>query len=655
MNLDFYVVALPDTSAQKLSSYAGHAILLPELGRLPPQATIVDIDDRFRSEPYTKPATEEFSLAMVLVPIQETAGVTKRNKVRISPPIPLRPESLHCQRRPSPSDTQLLHHEPGGFWKDEQPSELRPVPPPKSQIKPHTTQQWADLDPDKREPGFARIHPDGWSKVIPKQWMEDQLSDRSSDTGVDDDRSVYSQSSGDEVTKCLPVCDPSATENGEEPASLLRRIEDIALPAVAALRDQSCVDNSKEPQDLHAWWDGGSKVGSASSDPIRYWMSSLQPLPDPHVCSDNDEENDQASSSLCESRRQNKPPRQVFTDPLSSDRALPSGLKTATGMETGHLHDGNLLVPRPLRLSQRGRGTSPATTAAVVNNEYETSGTGRNYNLLSILNKQHPEAKSLQSSWSTIYCSGAGVAGGDDNPTACAPPRGSRIAHAPLTEPLTTNFKDKALPPLPPGSDSICSNQYRNHPPSSPERRIGRGQRGRETERDRLTADIDEILDMYLPVHPGSGHPIYSSTPAPDRADVVREDKAKAGRTDRSRSKPKPAQCTRPPKRSMWSFDTDPELGVNHQANARGMPQPTRATMTATSTTSPSASFVAVYPCAFDPERYPELRHGREGRTAPLSKPPPAAAAAAAATERMARGRPKAMMASVDKDGQIWI
>ncbi|KIY00488.1 uncharacterized protein Z520_04173 [Fonsecaea multimorphosa CBS 102226] len=614
-------------------------------------------------------------------PSSAASEVARKKKLRISPPIPRRPpESLHFPKRLSRSDSQLVHHELlRGLSKDQQQQSKSPtvlLP------KPHdddarSSLQLADLDPDKRGPAFARINPDGWSKIIPKQWMEDQFSDSDGPSdagGSDDGRSVYSQSNGEEEgTNRKLVVDPFAIENGEEqqdhPVTLSPPTEAVERPAACAFGGEK---STNATEDLSTrYWDEDSRAGpgSASSDPVRYWMSSLRELPEPRVSprtplKDTDYETDADISSPCESRRWNKRPHhEGIADPLSSDLEPSTGLENAIGaVDPWHYRDVNQLVPQPLRLSRRRRGTSPAATA-YNSNHSESKPQRADSGHLCVLN-EHPEAKSLQSSWSTIYCAGGtGVDGDDTSSASAAASERQVVAHRPFTEPLTRQFKDKALPPLPSpwpsgsSSESVCSTRdgcgHRPRRVISPKgRRTGweQGEEGKDMDKDAeaLAADIDEILDMYLPMDPFS-----SSAPAPTSqptfATTAREtvDVNGKGQKNRSRSRTKPTQdtYTDPPKRPVRSFATDPDLGVgvvNSQATARfstrgfvPVPGPVR-------------------PWVYDPERYPELRHGRgrEERLASRERPPDVAAPAAVTGTTWKRSKP---MASVDEDGQIWI
>ncbi|KAL2431793.1 hypothetical protein ABEF95_013894 [Exophiala dermatitidis] len=58
----------------------------------------------------------------------------------------------------------------------------------------------ADLDADKRGNEFERIHRGGWTRVLPREWVEEEFSDDDSkDTELT--RSVYSQDNGEEESR----------------------------------------------------------------------------------------------------------------------------------------------------------------------------------------------------------------------------------------------------------------------------------------------------------------------------------------------------------------------------------------------------------------------------------------------------------------------
>lgn len=67
------------------------------------------------------------------------------------------------------------------------------------QIQPRSEPQLGDTDPDKRCKAFVRIRPEGWLKVIPKQWVEDEFS--GDEACTEDSRSVYSQGNSGNWTK----------------------------------------------------------------------------------------------------------------------------------------------------------------------------------------------------------------------------------------------------------------------------------------------------------------------------------------------------------------------------------------------------------------------------------------------------------------------
>lgn len=125
----------------------------------------------------------------------------KESRNRISPPIPARPKEHLYQRR-------LLVAEPEPRPGPEVqipslPCEARTVSP-KGQCRHHGSKpallNLADLDPDKRGDAFERIHPDGWNKVLPRLWVEQDLSDDDS-KDTEETRSVYSQDNGEEQSR----------------------------------------------------------------------------------------------------------------------------------------------------------------------------------------------------------------------------------------------------------------------------------------------------------------------------------------------------------------------------------------------------------------------------------------------------------------------
>ncbi|KIW96156.1 uncharacterized protein Z519_03223 [Cladophialophora bantiana CBS 173.52] len=598
---------------------------------------------RYRAESHSR--TVETRKEAVAKPCwwPSAPDLTTKKKLKISPPIPLRPESL-CRQRSLQSTHQ---HGSRDLFTDGYLSGPPPVPPSEWDAETRRKQQLADLDPDKRGLAFVRIHPDGWSKVTPKQWVEDQFSNNSSDAGADDDRSVYSQSNGGEI--CKPLEGASAVENEKgHVASLHPPTDTVEQPAVGALNAEV---------GIHPRWSAGLEAGLSSSDPIRYWMSSLRPLPDPHLSFptqySDEGEHDEDDSSPRKSKCQNKRPHQVFTGPFTSNQEPSASLEPAIRVNACHsFHSNSLpLVPRPLRLSQRHLRAPPPATATKRENEIPHSRS--NCGLVCVQDDQDPESKSLQSSWSTIYCGGEG---GGDAAAGAAAKKKRQVGNRLFIGPLGRTYREKALPPLAPicsddddynDDNDACSNQDCGYLESLyQDGKVGKREQGeneKEKGTDRLNADIDEILDMYLPVSPATGpRDKNSSGPKTERLGAGTKDKSK----NRSMKKAKSAQSMYPPQRpARPSFATDPELRVNNQSNNCGMSllhgtTTTKCTTmtTAKTMTSPGTPLIMAYPCAYDPEKYPELRHGREEWE-----------------RRVCLGPGAAAMACVDEDGQIWI
>lgn len=154
-----------------------------------------------------------------------------RQRVRVSPPIPPKPEPLFRQ--------QLLESDPG--LRSESEADLTPQRPvlipqsssDKSLLETRKIRHLADLDPDKRCSGFARIHPEGWGHIIPKQWMEDQFSD---DQSTRDSGSVYTQDNGEEDERWRRIAGLLA------PQAEGRDLHDTALKASNAGESRCCLE-----------------------------------------------------------------------------------------------------------------------------------------------------------------------------------------------------------------------------------------------------------------------------------------------------------------------------------------------------------------------------------------------------------------------------
>ncbi|KAI1623784.1 hypothetical protein EDD37DRAFT_440365 [Exophiala viscosa] len=116
---------------------------------------------------------------------------------KLRPPIPVRPSERLYNR----SVLELGSYSP----KLDSQEEIAESPPcyrnvnRAPQVKVQSVQRLGDLDPDKRGNAFVRIQPDGWLKVIPKQWVEDEFS--VDEACTEDSRSVYSQDNGNNYSK----------------------------------------------------------------------------------------------------------------------------------------------------------------------------------------------------------------------------------------------------------------------------------------------------------------------------------------------------------------------------------------------------------------------------------------------------------------------
>ncbi|EXJ95142.1 hypothetical protein A1O1_00261 [Capronia coronata CBS 617.96] len=154
-------------------------------------------DAGFRVHKYTSSQfeTKELKALVVSAEIQDRIKTLKRKRLRTSPPIPARPDEQLFQRRLLVSDSRLENgHELR--IRTGLPSAARTTPP-EEQFFDRGPARLADLDPDKKGDAFERIHPDGWGKILPKQWVEEDFSDADS-KDTEETRSVYSQDNGEE-------------------------------------------------------------------------------------------------------------------------------------------------------------------------------------------------------------------------------------------------------------------------------------------------------------------------------------------------------------------------------------------------------------------------------------------------------------------------
>ncbi|KAL2395325.1 hypothetical protein ABEF93_003845 [Exophiala dermatitidis] len=117
-----------------------------------------------------------------------------KTRLKVSPPIPIIPE------RPEPLllDHPLLDFSETETGQSHNDTSKKNIVDDTAELEvARSSPELADLDADKRGNEFKRIHRGGWTRVLPKEWVEEEFSDDDSkDTELT--RSVYSQDNGEE-------------------------------------------------------------------------------------------------------------------------------------------------------------------------------------------------------------------------------------------------------------------------------------------------------------------------------------------------------------------------------------------------------------------------------------------------------------------------
>ena len=518
-----------------------------------------------------------------------------KQKLLISPPKPVRPEALF-QRTFLEQD---LSQSPdrSSTPKNERRSDPHPVAQSKVHIRPYPEQRLADLDPDKEGPAFARIHPEGWGKVIPKQWMEDQFSHVPSET--DEEKSVYSQDNGEEEFKrrIRSGTVTSKDENGFLAGEMMPFVP--VIPARHTSLDDSSdrpgtqMRSSKESQELPKtprWpFQRSSASSSSTSAPVRHWLSSLRPPSDPQpVCpppiprrsARRDPHPVDSSSVPSDAGIQGL--RSPFDDAstANSEPQSPTSLRTRGFAASRHDSDTDSLVPRPLTFRRRRN----ISTVTAINTKAESTTfpeeISPHNSSLSGNHQSQSQSGSHESSWSSIL-------GAYEHTDIPETPESPNAPAETATE--REDHKYKALPPLPCGihwdteysPDHACSKQ-------------------------RLDQDIDEIIDLYhydptealrLPYAlAAAAAPAVSSTHPEEPPRIASFPCVENSRGDPPQPPPPPPKRPPRPSETTQSFPQDPQRpfhALDTDPNAH-------------------AAFVASYLIFYDAQSYPELQHGRQ-------------------------------------------
>ncbi|KAJ9608259.1 hypothetical protein H2200_007247 [Cladophialophora chaetospira] len=557
--------------------------------------------------------------------------VSKEDKTeqRSAPPIPPRPEPLFPVTPPeaNPLERSVSLHD---NWRQprvsnhqpltpiqERPQLLSPIqerPQPLSSIQerpqPPAKEQLAELDPDKDNPEFDRIHAEGWDKVIPKQWMEDQFSQAPSET--DEERSVYSQDNGEEESKRRLASQlTSAVHTHKYPAGEATPFDpQIVVQGEAASDDRSPgpdlhVRTSQEQQNRGStrWPFEGSIVSSPMSSPVQHWLSSVSPPSGitPSSLTPGAKMETRAGTwpshkVAAHDENSELPPPSEYSSMSQTYRKRVSSLQNHKKVRLANVRDHHL-IPAPLTL--RPRAPESVTTTQTQEGAISTKE-GATHPVSSSLQAQGPV--SLASSWSTILCTQGDSTSTLHQPTSSATPR-----------PPTRRESDRNKPlPLPPDEPvSRRESAVETEPKTEPETQ-------NPPRRDSLTDTIDEILDLY-----------YYRDTASDKQDHEKSSPPPTSSFRSSSSTPTASTIQNTPKRPPRTPDTELSLASPPPPFGSNLPLPHGGT----------SRFVAGYPIFYDAGSYPELGHGRPAEDG----------------ERRRRRSGRAVATFVDELGGTWI
>ncbi|KAK5048042.1 hypothetical protein LTR84_006232 [Exophiala bonariae] len=131
-------------------------------------------------------------------------------------------------------------------------------------------QDLAELDADKRNPIFDRIHADGWNQIIPKQWVDDEFSDEEGKTSAS--QSVYSQDTkGSDIAR-QPSAHTSPRQGwqlGQSPKATSQSVE-TSKPRFVFEDDGDEPERTKKNSRWHQdqiWWQKQTDALELSSTP----------------------------------------------------------------------------------------------------------------------------------------------------------------------------------------------------------------------------------------------------------------------------------------------------------------------------------------------------------------------------------------------------
>lgn len=293
-------------------------------------------------------------------------------------------------------------------------------------------QDLGEHDSDKRNEVFARIHAEGWNRIIPKQWVENEFSEDGAKTTAS--RSLYSGDESEnprngeqlEHTARTRVEPKRRSEPSPKPTSRLTKTSSPRFVFEDSDDEAELRQTQSESQGDQAWWETLTSPLSLSSTPYHQNQecpASHLPSPIEAVSQLKRSDNDKAPllrSSLPSDTSQRKEHNVLskshettksYTSPpclVQESRMSPQNKARRLVDEFFNLVDAKSLYPPPLkpRHQETNCEQSPETEDGA--------------------NRQTPgEAPtSPETSWETIQCAGEEVTGRYDiNPDTHIDPR----------------------------------------------------------------------------------------------------------------------------------------------------------------------------------------------------------------------------------------
>lgn len=365
-------------------------------------------------------------------------------------------------------------------------------------------QDLGEYDPDKRNEVFARIHPEGWNQIIPRQWVEDEFSDDGVKTTAS--QSLYSRDdTEDNGFGQHPL--RTSIEGERQPArELTSRLVETSSPRFVFEDSDDEVPRAETKSELHedqVWWQNRTSALHLSSTPYHQnrecssnclpcpieTVSQLKragdrtvPLPKGSRYSDSNQRRELTSWTPDQGRpRNNTSPARLMQPP----NELPNHRARRSVDEFFNLADTESLVPPPLR--PRHEDAHLKTTSYHFGEGFPVTSPDNKDIVPAIPDTQLKDEASASSdkSWETVRSVAEEEPGDDD--------RNRDVQIEPQNEPWVT------------GSRDIDQND------GSARGQMGQMQRSTAAEKG-PEQSVDDILDLYLTVGQAKADSRYATS-----------------------------------------------------------------------------------------------------------------------------------------------